>query len=150
MESLNLKIIPDCLVGNRTFSEDELDNNSWWYLHGELERKFGYDKGIAVNCKTVGLSVPTIDWSSIDGKEVKRVFSEKDRWELHANGEIPVEVEGVDEPCIGYFWTTDLTLVSWKGNKYPLWKQRGLVCLLSDKKGCEDALKKYKASKSRI
>ena len=103
----------------------------------------GYDKAITVNCKSAGYSMYTVDWSEISGDRVVSVFSDNLRSVMHVNGIIPVEVEGFDKPCVGYFWTTEEREVEWKGKKYPFWNQRGLVCFADDKEACEYAKKKY-------
>ena len=124
--------------------EDEMCHNSWWYLHGELQDIVGFDKAITTNCKTAGYSKETINWTSIEGSEVKSVRKNKPLIHpvMHINAIIPVEVEGIYKPCIGYFWTGGERLVSWKGKQYLVWQQRGLVCLKDDEKACEYALEK--------
>lgn len=130
--------------------KDERDNNSWWYLHGKLEDEVGFDKAFATNCKSAGYSKETLDWSSIKGNQVTEVFSETPRLCIYANGEIPVEVEGIDKPCIGFFWTTEEKEIFWKYKSYPYWSQRGLVCFADDEKACEYARKKMKEKSNFI
>lgn len=114
--------------------KDELDYNSWWYLHGELESIVGYDKAYTINCKSAGYSKETVNYSCICGNTVKELSSDGrlTRWEMHVNGIIPVQVKGVDEPCVGYFWTIEHSDIFYEGISYPYWDQRGLVCLESD------------------
>lgn len=123
--------------------KDEMCHNSWWYLHGKLEELVGYDKAITTNCKSAGYSKETIDWSEIHGNEVKSVFEDKMIPVMYVNAIIPVEIEGIDKPCVGYFWTTDEYPIYWKEQSYPYWNQRGLVCFEDDKEACEFALEKY-------
>lgn len=122
---------------------DELSNNDWWYLHGKLEEMVGYDKAAATNCKSAGYSIPTIHWREIHGNKVVSVLDPLTIHVMHVNAIIPVEVEGVDEQCIGFFWTANEYDVYWNDMKYPKWEQRGLVCLMSDKKARAYAFKKF-------
>ena len=112
--------------------EKERDNNSWWYLHGELEAEAGYDKATAINCYSLGISKETLHWSSIRGRHVEEVFDEEPYFRMYFNGTISVEVEGIDKKCIGYFWTTDEHDIIYNGRFYPYWCQRGLVCCVDD------------------
>lgn len=129
----------------KSVPKDERGYNSWWYLHGELEYLVGYDKAYPINCKSSGNAKETINWSEISHSKVKQLRDDGNltRWEIHINGIIPVQVKGVDKPCVGYFWTTNEHDIEWEGKKYPYWEQRGLVCLESDSEGREDALKKF-------
>ena len=121
--------------------EEEMCHNSWWYLHGELQDEVGYDKAITTNCNSAGYSKETIDWSSIRGNVVTEVFKDRTRPVMYVNGEISVEVEGFDRPCIGFFWTADEHNITWNGKEYPHWKQRGLVCFADDEEACKYARK---------
>ena len=152
MEQRTLKMVAWTCGGDNAFGtmkyEDidpnEMDNDSWWYLHGELEDRAGYDKATCTNCREIGLSFPTINWTGITGSEVTSVGN--DRLEInvmHFTGIINVEIDGLDEPCVGFFWTTDERIVQYKDKLYPLWKQRGLVCLKSDKEAVEYAKEKW-------
>ena len=123
-----LHIIPDVhYIGKTNYAdmidnlpEDERDNAGFWYLHGELENKIGFDKAVISNCKTLGINKPY--------KYGEELTINK----LYLKGIYHCEVEGIKEPCVGYFWTTD------EVNEHS-WTQRGLVCLKSDKKACEYA-----------
>lgn len=150
-----LKIIPDtcyckdkelntkCNQLYESINKKEVDG-SWWYLHGDLEDKISYDQGVAYNYVELGLYKETPDWSMIRGNEVTELHSNELRKRMYFNGIIDVEVFGINEPCVGYFWTVDKSdITNLDGKKYPHWEQRGLVCLKSDKQGCEYALKKY-------
>lgn len=131
--------VPKKYRGNyKAVPKDELDCNSWWYLHGKLESLVGYDKAYTTNCKTAGYAKETINWSSIGGNTVRELREDGrlTRWEMHVNGIIPVEVKGVKEPCVGYFWTEEWSPVWYEGISYPHWLQRGLVCLESDTEAC--------------
>lgn len=130
-----LHIIPD--FGNEEYSKkientskEERDNAFFWYLHGKLEQKFNFDKAVIINCNTLGLSKPFQYDEDITINK------------LHLNGVVDCEVEGTDEPCVGYFWVV---------NEYDdkNWQQRGLVCLKSDKEACQYAEKKMN-EKARI
>ena len=123
--------------------ENERDNNNWWYLHCNLEDYVGYDKATAINCDSIGISKETIYATCIIGNKVESVFHENIHKEMHFTGIIDVEIEGIDKPCIGYFWVTKERDIIWKNKTYPYWKQRGLVCFKDDIDGCKDAYKKY-------
>ena len=114
-------------------SENERDNNSWWYLHGKLEEFVGYDKATAINCKSAGYARATIHWSEISGNRVKKIYDNpEDYYNMYLNGIIPVKIEGIKEDCIGFFWTTDEHTIYWNDKSYPYWKQRGLVVFTDD------------------
>ena len=62
---------------------------------------------------------------------------------MYANGEFEVEVDGINEECIGIFWTTRERLVKTdKGIKFKVWDQRGLVCMKTDTEAIERARRK--------
>ena len=123
---------------------EERDWNSWWYLHGELECLVGYDKATATNCKSAGYTKPTVPWEEIHGSAVTKITDQKPWWAMCVDGIIPVEVEGISEPCVGFFWTAEYRKIRWQDDVYDKWEQRGLVCLKSDRTGCKYAFKKYK------
>lgn len=125
--------------------EEERDNNGWWYLHYKLEDIVGYDKATTSNCKSAGYSRKTIRWSEISGNKVNKVRGNdpENYYNIYINSIVPVEVEGVDKPCVGFFWTTDEHDIYWKDIAYPHWYQRGLVCLMEDINGIEDAYNKF-------
>lgn len=158
MGKLNLIVDDVCCVKVESktqyadIPEDERDNNSWWYLHGKLEDFCGYDKAITTNCKSCGFSRETVDWSSIRGDNVVKVCNENKltRWEMHLNGIVPVTVEGVDKPCVGYFWTAEEHEVYYKGKAYPHWKQRGLVVFEDDCEAREYAQKQYNEKSEKL
>ena len=124
--------------------KDELDRNSWWYLHGKIEKLVGYDKAYTTNCKSAGYSRETVNWSCIRGNnEVSELHDDGrlTRWEMYVNGIIPVRIKGVNELCVGYFWTIDYSPIIYENAKYPHWQQRGLVCLESDEEARDYARK---------
>lgn len=131
-----LKLIADWRYGNKpkdTRDYEDIDPNereyaSFWYLHGKLQELVGYDKAIVTNLKEGGF-----------GK-----ISKEYGYMMCFNGIVPVEIEGIPEPCVGYFWTTKLYGV----NNY--WIQRGLVCLKSDSEGCKEAETKYKEKARKL
>lgn len=122
-----LKLIADWRYGNKpkdTRDYEDIDPNereyaSFWYLHGKLEELVGYDKATVTNLREGGF-----------GKN-----SEEYGYMMCFDGIVPVEIEGIPDPCVGYFWITEYT---------DTWVQRGLVCLKSDLSGCEYAEHKYK------
>lgn len=131
---------------------DNVAYNNRWYLHGELEYRLGYDRASIINareCPEYIKLVPEVD--RLKGYEniwTGKVDSFKLIPHLYAKGIIECEVIGIEEPCIGYFWTTNelpMMITSKDGMKYEgtYWFQRGLICLKSDIEGCEYAFKKY-------
>lgn len=138
--------------GTREYNDirpEERDNNSWWYLHGDLQSFVGYDKATVTNCKSGGFSKETIDWADIEGDQVMKIVSKNPRHEMYLNGEVDVEIEGISRPCKGYFYTTNERTVYYKSKPYDFWMQRGLVCFADDKEACEYAKRKM-SEKSRI
>ena len=132
--------------------KDELGGCSrGWYLHYELEHLVGFDIAYPTNCKSAGYAKATIASAVIGGNQVQKIYEEEGiRWSMYINGIIPVKVKGVDQPCIGYFWITDEHPIYYKGDAYPHWEQRGLICLESDTDGRADALKKYNEKRERV
>lgn len=129
-----LKLIADWGHGRkpentRTYDDippEEREYAGLWYLHGELENLVGYDKAIVTNLKEGGFSKTSSEFGNT----------------MCVDEIIPVEIEGISQPCIGYFWTTDNTGDSWI--------QRGLVCLKSDTEGCKYAESKYNEKARRL
>ena len=122
----------------------EKDWNSWWYLHGKLESITHYDKATVTNCLSGGFAKDTINWESIIGDKVEKLADYKPTHMMCFDGIVDVEIEGIDLPCKGYFWTTNYRTVYWKRKPYQIWDQRGLVCLADDEEACEYALSKMK------
>lgn len=147
-----LKIIADWRFGNqldntRNYEDipvNERDNNSWWYLHGQLESLVHYDKGTVTNCQSGGFGKETINYSWISGDKVKEIHEDSLLInKMCFDGIVDVEIEGIDKECIGYFWTNDYKTVYYNDVAYEIWDQRGLVCLKTDFDGCEYAYTKY-------
>ena len=114
--------------GTRGFDDippEEREYAGLWYLHGALESLVGYDKAIVTNLKEGNFGKPHSEFG----------------YSMCIDDIVHVEIEGVPEPCIGYFWTTKTGENSWV--------QRGLVCLVSDVEGRKYAESKYN-EKSRI
>ena len=91
-----------------------LDRNSWWYLHGKLEDLCHYDKAVVLNLSEFPeYQGDTLKWTSITG-DIAEVSKFEKKKEMKINDIIPVQVIGIDKPCIGYFWTTDERTVTAK------------------------------------
>lgn len=133
----------DMIVTQEKLKNGDLDQNSWWYLDGELERRCGYDKATVYNLSEFpNLRKETLDWSAISG-DCAGVRSYTKHYEMHADGEFEVEVYGVTEPCIAFFWTTRERMVKTdKGISFKVWDQKGLVCMKTDKEAIERARRK--------
>ena len=153
--STKIKIVPDHLQGAEKIVKQarkdnpcNLDRNSWWYLHGQLASKFDYDKGVMLNLSEFPQYVKkSVEFSILKGGTTD-VDEFKDRYMAHINAVVPVEVIGESEECVGYFWTVREYIAhayDKNGNvkSFPIWEQRGLVCLKSDKWSCDDAYEKY-------
>lgn len=146
-----LKIIADWCYGKKPqgtrsyedIPDEERDWNSGWYLHGKLEELVKFDKALVTNCKSGGFYKKTINYKKIVGDKVIEITKRKPKHMMCFDGIVDVEVEGIPEPCIGYFWTDSYYTVYWRKRPYQIWRQRGLVCLKSDIKGCEYAKQKY-------
>ena len=113
-----------------------------WYLHGLLEKEFGFDLANTLNCKSCGFIKETINWMEIEGNEVTEVCDEKPMEAIYINGKIDVKVLGADKDCVGYFWTAYNRVIYWQGKEYPYWRQFGLVCFKDDIDGCAYAEEK--------
>lgn len=125
-----LKIVPINSDGTpwckeRTnFNDCEKVFSSGWYLHGKLAELVDYDIAIPQNAKSIGYYYRT-KVNYINGPKMKDIFA-VDRFF------IPVEVEGISEKCVGFFWIEDMHFDMINGKLYPQWNQRGLVCLESE------------------
>ena len=134
----------------KALEEDKfnLDRNSWWYLHGELESLCHYNKAVVLNLSEFPeYQGDTLKWTSIIG-DVAEVNKFEENKEIKINDIIPVQVIGIDKPCIGYFWTTDERTVTaqcknGRTREFQHWCQRGLVCLSEDIESCKEAKEKY-------
>jgi len=112
----------------------ERDNCSWWYLHGKLQKKIGYDKGIVTNAFTAGYSEETIDEGYWYDCEANQIIPDRNKLiinKLKLNGIVPVEVEGVSKLCTGFFWITKERTISIP-EPHKVWNQRGLVIFQDD------------------
>ena len=125
-------------------NKNNLDNNSWWYICGELEEMLNYDKGVIINMSDFPqYQGDTLFWTKIVGDKTKiEKFIPKK--EIKITGVIEVEVLGVPEDCIGYFWVTDERTIYAEDNdknktSFQNWRQHGLVCLKSDIKARKQA-----------
>ena len=112
---------------------------SGWYLHGHLEDEMGYDIADFYDVPNELLK-ESADWCTIRGrisdnfeKAYGELRSDKKTLVPHINGVYECEVYGTDEPCVGYFWTTDEQDVDFgNGIVKPVWHQRGLVVFRND------------------
>lgn len=140
-----IKIISDKDETNRDsvlkLSQD-IQESYGWYLHGELEKLLDYDLGSIYNLEEFPENL--IDSAIINNDEIK--YIKKSRF----NGIYPVEVLGVESPCIGYFWIVREKNETIDGVPYETWYQRGLVVLEGDIKGKKYAEKCYKEKRENI
>ena len=112
------------LADNKTyemFHNDDIVLTNWWYFHGDLQAKIGYDGGFIMNYEELPL---------IEKKEKPYRSNVETVYVTIEDGVYEVKVHGIDEKCIGYFWNADFGL-------------RGLVCLESDYDSRQDAMNKY-------
>lgn len=111
-----------------TLKTREMHLSNWWYLHGKLEEIVGYDKAMMLNVDELPhKTVPSIVY---------------DECVILEDGIYPVEIIGIDEPCVGYFWTV-IEKDYLYPNKNSSVQQRGLVCLKSDIEACKFARMEY-------
>ena len=134
----------------KSLEEDKfnLDCNSWWYLLGELESLCHCDKAVVLNLSEFPeYQGNTLKWTTII-RNVTEVNKFEENKEIKINDIVPVQVIGIDKPCIGYFWTTDERTVTaqcknGRTREFQRWCQRGLVCLSEDIESCKEAKEKY-------
>lgn len=72
-----------------------------WFFDGELETMLKYDKGVILNYGDFNLIVKRC-WFNGNNRFFKVVSI--------PTGVYEVEVVGINEPCIGYFYVEDLTI----------------------------------------
>lgn len=104
------------------FHNDNMVLSNWWYFHGDLQAKIGYDGGFIMN------------YGELDIIEKKQRPYRSNVESTHVSiedGLYEVKIHGIDEKCSGYFWNADFGL-------------RGLVCLESDYEGMQQAFEAYK------
>lgn len=99
--------------------------SGWWYLHGELEDKVGYDKGAFLNLEEDMVEIENCYFKGND-----KYFNVV----LLKDGIYDVEVIGFDRPCVGYFWID---------RKYNTPECRGLICFKDDTSAVMYARQKY-------
>ena len=112
------------LADNKTyemFHNDDIVLTNWWYFHGDLQAKIGYDGGFIMNYEELPI---------IEKKEKPYRSNVETTYISIEDGVYKVKVHGIDEKCIGYFWNADFGL-------------RGLVVLESDYDSRQDAMIKY-------
>ena len=110
----------------------------------------GYDKAVIIGGLAKSDIRLTPDWVSIDGSKITGLASEKLLEGVHLNGIYPIKIEDIEEPCIGYFWTTKERFVTWEDVGYSIWKQRGLVVLESDTESNENARIAYEEKREKL
>lgn len=122
-----------CIDWTKQNRDLEWDNNSWWYLHGELESKVGYDKAVIINATAAKDTIETLRWFEIRGD---KCISYKDTplREVYINGIRKCNVIGVHGDCLGFFWTARERTVEYDKGIFNTWEQRGLVVQRNDKR----------------
>lgn len=125
---------------------NERDNNSHWYLDGKLEEFVRFDKATVTNCFSGGFARQSIRYEKITNGIVESLYNDDESpfYRMYFNGIVDVEIEGIPQPCVGYFYTADERQVTYKGKSYDLWEQRGLVCFKNDIESCKYAYEKMK------
>lgn len=136
-------------------NETNLDNNYWWYFDGRLERLLGFDKGVIINMS----EFPQYQGDTLFSTEIVGNEARVDRFihikEIKFTGIAEVEVLGVSEKCIGYFWVTnEITIYAVDRDKnktsFQNWRQRGIICLESDMEAREKAMKSFNKGEELI
>ena len=111
------------LADNKTYEmlhDDGIVFANWWYFHGDLQAKIGYDGGFIMNYGELSI---------VEKKKMPYNSNTEITYISIEDGVYKVKVHGIDENCIGYFWNADFGL-------------RGLVCLESDYDSRQDAMNK--------
>lgn len=112
-----IKVIPSDRIDDSLYNDNpNVIMFNFFYFHGKLEDDLGYDK-----CEIMNLE--DLDIQFREKHEDISIITIED-------GIYDVNVEGINKPCIGYFW-----------NVYNF--QRGLICYKTDIEACEDAAEKF-------
>lgn len=112
-----IKVIPINRIGDSAYNDNpNIILFNFFYFHGKLADDIGYDKCEIMNIEDLDIQVH-------EKYEDISIITIPD-------GIYDVEVEGIDHPCIGYFW-----------NVYNF--QRGLICYKTDFEACKDATDKF-------
>ena len=111
-----------------------------FYLHGELENIIGYDLCVVVNEPELDLEEYPVYHSPT--RLVKHCL-------LKDEGKFEVEVKGINEKCIGYFWKCFSENENKPGIYYHA-SQRGYICLERDREAVEQAAINYIEQPLRI
>ena len=134
-------------------SADDVPDREWfpgyWHFFGSVKEALGIAQGFATNCEELGIASDKLDYERIENGEVTSVHTNINRREMNFDGIVDVEVEGVQKPCKGYFWT-ESTTVRHNGKVYPMWDQYGLIVYADDKEFNTLALGYYQTARRHI
>lgn len=134
-------------------SADDVPDSEWfpgyWHFFGSIKEDLGIDQGFATNCEELGIASDKLDYESIENGEVTSIHSQYKRREMNFDGIIEVEVEGVQKPCKGYFWT-ESTTVRHDGTVFPMWDQYGLIVYSDNEKDNAEASTRRKEARRVI
>jgi len=123
-------------------SADDVPDREWfpglWHFFGSVKEALGIDQGFVTNCEELGIASDKLDYESIENGEVTSIYSQYKRREMNFDGIADVEVEGVQKPCKGYFWT-ESTTVRHGGKVFPMWDQYGLIVYADNEKDNAEA-----------
>lgn len=120
------------MESTRQIPKEEQIFSEGWYLHGELETIVGFDIAVPTNAVKLGYYAETVLNYISEPPRVCKQFC--------FDGLINVEVEGLNEPCLGIFYVIPTMFRSANGRMYPTWKQKGFVCLERDKAALAHAM----------
>lgn len=136
--------------------DNNLNHSSGWYLHGKLEELCHYDLATIYNMSDFPEDTrETLRYGLMINNEAK--VEKLDYFQKsYLRGVYPVQVYGVREKCVGYFWISEereYVASIFPGNsedkrKFTDWMQRGLVCLESDKEAIKYAKERYAENSS--
>jgi len=122
----------------RRVPKEDLEYGNEWYLHGELEKKIGFDRGFITNLTSFGHCERYLNKCYLVNSIGRHETLDKNKVcfnRLKLNGIVPVDVEGIRERCLGFFWTVDEErfdfLYDGRQN-WTKWDQKGLIILESD------------------
>ncbi len=102
-----------------------------WYFHGQLECDLGYDLGVITNKDELPVQGLRIHYSDGTSKIAQYI----------PDGIYPVQVHGVETPCIGYFWP-----LVYESKSIPSLNSvelRGLICYVNDDEANAYARQQY-------
>lgn len=142
-----LRYIPDDGYGLMLIRESERasysDINVAGTLSDKVRRMFNTEYGVIANSVNLGFYKETIAWKAMTNNKVTEVFEKKPIKKMYLNGMMPVDILGLNDKCVGYFWTVKETTITYEGRQYPDWWQFAFICKADDAKTCSILRRAY-------